>query len=143
MFFPILEALSRDLGDLQDFRHIEQVVGGQVDPWKFRRPVINMYEDDESAIVIVELPGVLRENIKLAVEGVNLLIESELKATELGAEDVWRRHERTYGTFKRHVRIPFEVDVDKVGAAYENGVLTVTLPRSESNLPRTIEVKSG
>lgn len=103
---------------------------------------LDLHEEDTQYIVTTELPGVKAENINVKLDGDYLTIEGEIP--EQVVEKEGRRSlikERRYGRFSRRVRLPQAVDSDKVSAAYENGVLTLTLPKSEAAQPKQIPVR--
>lgn len=93
---------------------------------------VDVYEDKDNTYVRAELPGTTREAITVEIIDGSLSIEASRK--EKSAEG-----EKTV-SFNRLVGIPEEVQADKVSAAYENGILTVTLPRKEETKPRKINV---
>jgi HSP20 family protein len=87
-----------------------------------------------------ELPGLEAKDVEVSVTGDMLTIKGE-KKTEKEEKDE-RRHlvERTYGAFSRMVRLPAPVAADKIQATFKNGVLTVTLPKTEEAKPKAIPV---
>jgi HSP20 family protein len=93
---------------------------------------VDIYEDNTNAYVRAELPGVAREGISVEIVDGALSIQASRKGKAAGGEDTVQ--------LRRLVSIPDEVQGDKVSAAYENGILTVTLPRSEEAKPRKINV---
>jgi HSP20 family protein len=93
---------------------------------------IDLYEDKASTIVRAELPGVSRDAINVEVVHGTLSIQASRKGKPGEGEETV--------TFSRLVSIPDEVQADKISATYENGILTVTLPRSEEAKPRKINV---
>lgn len=95
-------------------------------------PAADLYEDADNYYVKVELPGVRKEDITVALEDAALTIAAT--RAEKGAEG------ETRAEFRRTVGAPEGVDAGKVTAAYENGVLTVTLPKPEARKPRQITV---
>lgn len=105
-----------------------------VSPSSPSRFPVDLYEDKENTYVRADLPGVNREDINVEVVDGYLTIAASRKtpATEGEAE-------RSF-SFSRSVTIPDEVQADKVSAAYENGVLTVTLPKREEVKPKKITV---
>ena len=105
---------------------------------------LDMYEDDNNYVVTTEMPGVKPENIQVRVENDMLSIEGEIpeEVMEQKDERVIMK-ERRYGKFSRRVRLPQTVDANKVEAAYQDGVLRLTLPKSEAAQPRRIPVKTG
>ncbi len=95
---------------------------------------VDLYEDNDNAYVRAELPGVNRDEINVEVVEDYLTISATRKtpATDGQAEQSF--------SFSRSVNIPEEVQADKVSASYENGVLTVTLPKREEAKPRKVSV---
>lgn len=100
-------------------------------------PPVNVRSDDEKVIVTAELPGMEPGDIEVLVQGGVLTLAGERKPDELG------EGERGYGPFLRSLRIPDEVDPDKVEAAYRDGVLEIRLARSEAARPKQIEITSS
>jgi HSP20 family protein len=103
-------------------------------------PSLDVYEDKDNMIVKAELPGLKKEAIEISFHEGALHISGERKQEEQheGAETY--RSERFYGRFHRTVTLPRAVDVNKIAASYKEGVLTVTLPKSEEAKPKQIEV---
>lgn len=117
--------------------------------WGFRdnlaaawTPPVDIFEQADHIRILTELPGVKPEHVKLSVEG-NVLTLSGTKEqeTEERTERV-HRYERTYGTFERTFTLPATIDASGIKATYDNGVLTVTLPKVEKAKPRQIQVES-
>jgi HSP20 family protein len=114
--------------------------------WAFGRgrtfPPINVWEDGDNLYVEAELPGVKSENLDIAVVGNELTIKGE---RPVPSEDgvTYHRRERGTGSFTRVVVLPVEVDANQVNAAMNNGVLLITLPKSEAAKPRKVKVKAG
>lgn len=105
---------------------------------------LDVHEDDNSYTVSTELPGVKPEEINVRQEGDYLLIEAETRSQTDG--DQSKRplvQERRYGRYSRRLRLPQNIDFGKAEANYENGVLTLTLPKSPQAQPRTITVRSA
>ena len=92
----------------------------------------------------IEIPGMRAEDIDLTVENDVLTISGEKKEGRDESRDGgYHITERRFGRFERSFRVPANVDADAVAARYENGVLTVRLPRTEESRPRRIHVESG
>jgi HSP20 family protein len=105
-------------------------------------PAVNVWEDDQAVYAEADLPGLNLEKLEVFVtEGNQLTIQGERPATEM-KNAVWHRQERPFGQFLRVVTLPALVDADKVEARYEQGVLRLTLPKSEAAKPRKIAVKA-
>jgi len=105
-------------------------------------PALDIIEHDDSVIVKVELPGMKADDIELSLDRNVLTISGEKKEETEETRDNYYHVERSYGKFQRAVSLPGEVDQNKIQAKCENGVLTVSLPKSEAAKPRKIEVKS-
>ena len=104
-------------------------------------PPADIFEEDNAIRIMAEVPGVRPEDVKLTVENNVLTIQgSKQQVAEERAERV-HRYERTYGAFERSFTLPTTVDANSIKASYENGVLTVTLPKVERAKPRQIEVQ--
>lgn len=106
-------------------------------------PALNLWSNDEAAIVTAELPGVDPEKVDINVVKNLVTIEGEREAEAVGDDVVRHRTERGSGRFSRSLRLPFDVENDQVTAGYQHGVLTVTLPRAEATKPRKIEIASA
>jgi HSP20 family protein len=103
-------------------------------------PAVDLYEDKDSFIVKAELPGLKREDIEVSLHDGALTISGERKTEENVEDAETHRVERFYGRFHRAITLPKAVKADKVAAQYRDGVLTVTLPKSEEAKPKQIEV---
>lgn len=104
-------------------------------------PACDVFEDKDAVKIVAEIPGVKPEDVKLSIENNLLTIRGEKKQlAEEKAERV-HRYERSYGTFERRFALPNTVDPDRIEAQYDNGLLTVTLPKVERARPREIQVK--
>ena len=88
-----------------------------------------------------EIPGVRPEDVRLTVENNVLTIQGSKQQVAEERADRVHRYERTYGAFERSFTLPTTVDANSIKASYENGVLTVTLPKVERAKPRQIEVQ--
>lgn len=103
-------------------------------------PPVDIYETAEQDVVVkVELPEMKREDIKVTFENNVLTIEGERNLPRVEG-DRYHRIERGQGAFRRAFTVPVTVDGARVNAAYQDGVLTVTLPRREDTRPRQIQV---
>ncbi len=103
-------------------------------------PALNVWEDDQNVYAEAEVPGMSMENLEVLVMANELTVKGE--RAKAGPEGVsYHRRERGTGTFCRTVRLPVEVNADKVSAALKDGVLTITMPKAEVARPRKIEVK--
>lgn len=105
-------------------------------------PTINVWDDEQNVYAQADLPGFDPDKFDVFVtQGNQLTIQGERMAPEI-KNAVWHRQERGFGKFAREVTLPALVDVDKVEAKYEHGVLYLTLPKSEAAKPRKITVRA-
>ncbi len=104
-------------------------------------PRVDVVESDKEIHVSAELPGIDQKDIELSLDNDVLVIRGEKKSESEHRDRHTYRAERTYGTFSRAVRLPAEVDADKVDATFKNGVLTVTLPKTAVTVSKKIAIK--
>ncbi|HEV7402290.1 MAG TPA: Hsp20/alpha crystallin family protein [Chthoniobacteraceae bacterium] len=99
-------------------------------------PALDLYENDENYTATVELPGFKAGDISIDLQDGVLTLSGERKVETEGAF----RHERATGKFTRRVELPNRVDSGRVTAGYQDGILTVTLPKAEEAKPRKISI---
>jgi len=104
-------------------------------------PAVDIAEQENEYLVKVELPGVNKDDVKITVDNNILTIRGEKKQDQEAKDDNYYRVERNYGSFLRTFRLPSSVHADKIDAVYKDGILTVTVPKSEEAKPKQIEVK--
>ncbi|QDV85140.1 Hsp20/alpha crystallin family protein [Stieleria sp.] len=105
-------------------------------------PALNVWEDDDNLFAEAELPGFCMDDLEIYVTGNQLTLKGERKPPEHEG-GTWHRQERGYGKFSRMVELPGDIDAENVSAEFKNGVLHITLPKSEAVKPRRIEVKAN
>lgn len=106
-----------------------------------RYPLVNLYEDKETVYVEALAPGVDPTSMEITVRGNTLTIAGEKRRVpETVKPEAYHRSERSTGRFVRSIELPVEVDEAKVQADYRNGLLVVTLPKSERVKPKQIAV---
>ncbi len=103
---------------------------------------LDVAENDDAFIVTASVPGMKPEDIDITISDNVLTIKGEFKSDETINEDSYHIRERRFGSFGRSINLPSMVDSDDVEAQYENGVLTLTVPKAEEVKPRRIEVKA-
>lgn len=103
-------------------------------------PPVDVFERADAIRIMAELPGVRPDGVKISVEGNVLTISGTKEQVAEEQTERVHRYERTYGTFERTFTLPSTVDASAIKAAYERGVLTITLPKVEKAKPRTIEI---
>ena len=106
-------------------------------------PPVDISEENDAIRITAEIPGVNPDQVRISVEGNVLTIGGTKEQRSEERTERVHRYERTYGAFERTFTLPGTVDPEKIQAGYENGVLTVTLPKVEKAKARQIEVKVG
>jgi HSP20 family protein len=103
-------------------------------------PAIDVLEKEDKFLVKVELPGVKEEDANVTVAGDTLVIEGEKKAESEVTKKGYHYTETSYGSFSRSITMPSTVDVNRIEANYDRGVLVITLPKAPEVKPRKITV---
>jgi len=103
---------------------------------------IDMYQTANDVVVKASLPGVKPEEVDISITGDTLTINGEHKEEEEVKQEDYFRRERYYGAFSRSLILPVQIQSDKAEAVFENGVLTLTLPKAEEVKPKQIKVKA-
>lgn len=103
-------------------------------------PMVNIYESDDEYTISAFMPEVDRDNIKIKLEDNSLVLMGRINYDE-AVNRKYILNEFTVGNFYRKFNLSDTVDTEKIEAKFENGLLTVTLPKQERAKPRTIEIK--
>jgi HSP20 family protein len=103
-------------------------------------PSLDVYDEKDHFVVSVELPGLKKEEINVSFEDGVLSLSGERKQMKENNEGETFRSERYFGKFQRSVTLPAAVDSSKINASYKDGILTITLPKSEAAKPKQIAV---
>jgi len=104
-------------------------------------PSLDMSETKDNFVVKVEVPGIDAKDIDISLTGDVLTIKGEKKQEKEEKEEDYHFVERSYGGFSRSVRLPAEVESRKIKASYKNGILRVTLPKSEKVKAKEVKIK--
>ncbi len=104
-------------------------------------PAIDVEETENEYIVKAELPGLKKDDIKISLREDSITISGERKKEKEEKGKTYHRVEMAYGKFVRTIQLPEEIQPDKAKAEYKNGILTVTLPKSEKAKPKEIEIE--
>ncbi len=107
-------------------------------PWS---PAVDIYETENELVLKADLPDVSQKDIDVRVENQTLTITGQRKFEQDQDSKGFHRIERSYGSFMRSFAVPNTFDTDHISAQYQNGVLTVTLPKKEAAKPRQIKVE--
>ena len=108
-------------------------------------PSVNIRENDKEITISAEIPGLDEKNIHVTHTDHELILEGEKKMEKRDEKDKDHVIESSYGSFRRVISLPSEIDFTKINAAFKNGVLTVTLPKTEKakqNIKK-VEIKAG
>lgn len=133
-------ALPRDLDRLMDEAFGSWGTGENLRQWS---PVIDVSETPEAVTLRLEVPGLSREQLKIAVENHTLTLRGEKTQETSSENETFHRTERSFGAFERSFSLPSYVDTENVKASLQDGVLVVTLPRREQAKAREISIDSG
>jgi HSP20 family protein len=149
--FPVARPL------IQDVFNLEQEVGSLFDglvsgpmsgPMSGRRragfgytPALDVAEYPAETVVVAELPGIRKEDVKIGFEKGVLTISGERKANPVPEGSTWHRNEIASGTFSRSIELSHEVNADAIAAEMANGILKIVVPKAEKARAREIAVR--
>jgi HSP20 family protein len=105
-------------------------------------PAIDMYQTEDEVVVKATLPGFSPDDVQINVTGDVLTLRGETKHEEETQEKSWHIREHRFGRFERTIPLPVQVTADRANAEFENGMLTITLPKAEEVKPKTIAVRT-
>lgn len=103
---------------------------------------VDMYETKDDVVIKTDLPGLKPEEVDITVSGDMVTIRGEKKEEEEEKTKTYLRRERRYERYARSVSLPAAVKADKAEAKFEDGALTLTLPKAEEAKPKTIKIKA-
>jgi HSP20 family protein len=152
--WPSVDALRREIDHLfDDFGRgvwLRPFQSAALDPifrrgFSFNAPAVDVLEKDTAFELTAEIPGIEARDVDVSVKDGNLVIKGEKKSTKEEKSKDYHLQERQYGAFERRLAMPKGVDPSAVEARFNNGVLTVTMPKTiEAQKPaKKIEVKSA
>ena len=105
-------------------------------------PFANMYEKDNDIVIAVEMPGVDKESLNVNIDGNQLIIQGNKKKDDIGKEYTLLYKERTLGSYERRFEINTQIDRNKINAEYKEGILKISLAKSEDAQPKKIMIKT-
>ncbi len=143
-----------DYGNLTGLRQLNRMLDDAFSGWPVENqgaitsawiPPCDIMEDGDGVRIVMEIPGVSPDDVRLSLENNMLTIRGEKRQQEERESQERRvhRYERSYGMFERTFALPNTVDPEKIEANFDGGVLTVSLPKVEKMRPREIKVKTG
>lgn len=103
-------------------------------------PRMDVTESEDTYRLSIDLPGMSKEDVSIKVQDNRLTIRGERQGEMRSDDENVVRMERTFGTFVRTLRLPTSVNENKIGATFDNGVLSVTLPKTEKSKPKEIAI---
>ncbi len=132
--FDELEALQTDVSRRPRSRE-----------WRRRPtyPLMNVWTSADGIVIDAELPGVAPKDVDISVMGDELTLRGKVNAGEAAEGETYHRRERPAGEFARTLQLPFRADAEGVKANYTDGVLRLTVPRSEDEKPKKITVEAA
>ena len=104
-------------------------------------PALDIAEHGHESVIVAELPGVRKDDIKITIQDGELTLSGERKGVALPEQARWVRNEIAAGRFSRSVALPHDVDATAVSAELKNGILRVVLPRTATARPKEITVQ--
>ena len=128
------EAMDRLFNDA--FTPSLNVAGG----WQI--PAVDLYQTDDEVVVKASLPGMKSDDVQISITGDMLSLKGEFRQEDEKKERAYHLREQRYGAFERTFALPTDVIADKAKAEFENGILTITLPKAEEVKPKMITVKA-
>ena len=128
------EAMDQLFNDA--FTHPVSMSGGSV------IPAIDLYQNNDEVVVKAALPGLKADDVQISVTADVLTLRGEFKQENEQKDTTYHIREQRYGSFERSIMLPSDVQTDKSKADFENGILTITLPKAESVKPKSITIKA-
>ena len=112
------------------------------DGWSMSTPAVDMYQTDNEVVVRASVPGLKADEVQINITGDVLTLKGGVKQEEERKDRAWHIRAHRFGSFERSIALPTAVKTDKAEAVFENGILTVTLPKADEVKPRTINIKA-
>lgn len=146
---PFMSNIAREVDQLQDSirRMFENPFAAATEPFAFAQPIgwfpaVEITESDNELTMTAELPGLDRKDVKIDLDGNMLTLRGEKREekVEEGKQKEYHIEERTYGAFQRSFTLPPNIDVDKITASFDKGVLTLQMPKMAEVKPRGREI---
>jgi len=132
--FSEMERLRREMNNL--FSNYEPASGATT------YPLMNVYDDKDNIIVSAELPGLSKEQVNITFSDGTLALSGKQQPLAKTKGMTVIRKERSEGDFEKTLRVPVKIKQDAIRASFSNGILTVTLPKSEEVKPKTISIEA-
>lgn len=104
-------------------------------------PLVDIEEDKDAFTVTAELPGMKKDDINISIDDNTLVISGKRESKKEEKEKTYHRVERSYGSFYRAISLPRDIDENRIKAAFNEGVLEISLPKSDKSKTKQIEIK--
>ena len=108
----------------------------------WQSPAVDMYQTDDEVTVKAALPGLKSEDVQISITGDVLTLKGEVKHEEENKEKTYHIREQRWESFERQIPLPTDVQADQAEAKFEDGILTIRLPKAEEVRPKTITVRA-
>lgn len=105
-------------------------------------PAIDLYQTDDEVVVKAAIPGFKADDVQITVTNDVLTLRGEFKSQNGHKEGTYHLREQRYSSFERSVSLPVPVQTEKANADFQDGILTISLPKAEAVRPRTINIKA-
>jgi HSP20 family protein len=106
-------------------------------------PPMDVHETPDEIVVTASLPGISAEDVDITMTGQTLSLRGEFKADDRVERDQYLYRERRFGSFHRTLQLPVRVEGDQAEASFDNGILTLRIPKAEEVKPRQIQIRAG
>ncbi|MEW6601984.1 MAG: Hsp20/alpha crystallin family protein [Nitrospirota bacterium] len=132
--------LERLLDPWREFDRMSRLLNRTSSSLSSEYPAVNVWVNGENAVITTEIPGIDRETIDISVSGNTVSLSGSRPSEETKEEESYHRHELWHGKFNKTVKLPFNIDAEKVKATYRKGVLHISLPQLEADKPKKINI---
>lgn len=105
------------------------------------RPRMDLIETDDAYRIHLDMPGMNKDELKISYQDNDLVVSGERTSDRTEENEEFVRVERSFGHFRRSFTLPRTVDEENIHASYDSGVLTITVPKTETVKPREIDIK--
>ncbi len=126
---PFRDLMRSRFPDISEFRFSDKPA-----------PKVDMYDKDDKIVVKVEAPAIDKDKISISISDGMLNIKGEFSEEEEVKEEDYYYSERSFGSFSRRLRLPSEVEEDKIKANFKDGILNIELPKASKSKPKEIKV---
>jgi HSP20 family protein len=138
-FMALQSEMNRMFDEFMDrpFGMMPRMAGFDEEFW----PTIDVYETDKEIKLTAELPGLDEKDIDISVNNNILTISGKKESDKVDEQSSYYRRERSYGEFHRSIQLPGEVEIDKIDATYDKGILTLSIPKPAESVTATKKIK--